>query len=193
MKLSVEKLGNFFCGLHALVHLAEVASKSLLETQKAFFNEDEGTPFFDRSFAKISEPGTTRVVRTVCKATSYGGDEKSGCHSNFMEYVRPWLTSEGFTRLPIEPFRGNRFNILFKNAASVYFLEEKLSTFLEGYAVNKLLKAVQYDMKVPEYMAGCKALGLVSYLVTIPLWNSQSGVSALSGIVICGGRSLRAT
>ena len=27
-----------------------------------------------------------------------------GYHGNFMEYIRPSLKSEGFTRLPIEPF-----------------------------------------------------------------------------------------
>ena len=29
-----------------------------------------------------------------------------------------------------------------------------------------------YDLQVPEYLAGCKALGHVSCLVTVPLWST---------------------
>eukprot|EP00057_Strongylocentrotus_purpuratus_P007736 XP_011662210.1 PREDICTED: uncharacterized protein LOC105437383 [Strongylocentrotus purpuratus] len=168
-KLSVGKLCNFFCGLHALVHLAETASSSMLETQQGFFSE---APAFDKSFQKASEPGTTRLIRTACKAVAHGGDEKSGCHGNFLAFIRPWLKEHGFRKLPIEPFHGNRFNILFRNAASVFYLHEELTTFLQSSADNKLLKAVLHDIQVPEYLAGCIALGLVAYLVTIPLWSS---------------------
>ena len=83
----------------------------------------------------------------------------------------PFLKDNGFRSLPIVPFRGNRFNILFQNAASVYYLASHLQTFLEGNAQNRLLHAVLHDLKVPAYLAGCKALGLVSFLVTVPLWQ----------------------
>ena len=33
-----------------------------------------------------------------------------------------------------------------------------------------LLTAVMEDLCVPEYLAGCKALGLISRLITVPLW-----------------------
>ena len=111
-------------------------------------------------------------MRTACKATSAGGDEKSGCYASFYDYVRPALEAQGYKRLPLERFRGNRFNILFKNAASVFYLAPHLSSFFEGNADNKLLRFVAYDLKVPEYLAGCKALGLISFLVTVPLWCS---------------------
>ena len=45
-----------------------------------------------------------------------------------------------------------------------------MSDFLQGYQNNMLLTAVFKDLNVPEYLAGCKALGLVSKLVTVPLW-----------------------
>ena len=168
---SMGKLCNFFCGLHALVHLAEMASKSLLETQGGLLEEDS-IPIFDKSFLSRTEPGATRLTRTACKAAAEGGDEKSGCHGLFLEFMRPTLKIQGYSRLPIEPFHGNRFNVLFKNAASVFFLAENLNTFLETNATNKLLKSVKYDLNVSQYLAGCKALGLVSYLVTMPLWSS---------------------
>ena len=36
---------------------------------------------------------------------------------------------------------------------------------------NKLLRAVLADIQVPEFLAGCKALGLINKLVTGPLWR----------------------
>ena len=156
----MSKLCNFFCGLHALVHLAETASAALLETEKESFDDDP--PIMDKFFRKPKEPGTTRLVRTACKAVAEGGDEKSGCHGSFLEYFRPTLEQDGFRgRLPITPFRGNRFTILFENAGSVFYLSEHIQSYLEGGATNKLLKAVLHDIKLPEYLAGAKALGLV--------------------------------
>ena len=169
-RAAVGKLLNFFCGLHALVHLAQTASKAILETEKESFADEP--PILDRSFRKIYEPGTTRLVRTVCKALAEGADEKSGCHGSFLEYVRPTLLEDGFRRLPLEPFHGNRFNIIFQNAASVFYLADHITSFLEGGAENKLLKSVLHAIKVTDYLAGCKALGLVSFLVTMPLWTS---------------------
>ena len=51
---SLGKLCNFFCGLHALVHLAETASCALLEAEKGFFKGD--LPIVNKSFLKPSEP-----------------------------------------------------------------------------------------------------------------------------------------
>ena len=72
--------------------------------------------------------------------------------------------------IPIERYHGNRFNILFSNAASVYFMKEKVKEYLMGDASTRLLKAVKYDINVPDYLAGLKALGLISYLITAPLY-----------------------
>jgi len=50
------------------------------------------------------------------------------------------------------------------------FLSAKIKDFLKsGNDTNRLLKSVKFDISVPEYIAGCKALGLISYLVTVPL------------------------
>jgi hypothetical protein len=97
-------------------------------------------------------------VRTACKAFAHGGDEKSGCHGMFFVHMRQTLNNHGFISLPLQPFRGNRFNILFENAASLAYLSAYRTSFLESNATNRLLKSVLYDLKVPEYVAGCKAL-----------------------------------
>jgi len=51
------------------------------------------------------------------------------------------------------PYRGNRFNILFHNAAQLYMLHRHMTTFLEGYSLNRLTKSVIHDLKQPVYIA----------------------------------------
>ena len=47
----------------------------------------------------------------------------------------------------------------------------QMNQYLEFGASNCLLQAVKSDLKVPEYLAACKALGLVSHLIMLPLWS----------------------
>lgn len=46
-----------------------------------------------------------------------------------------------------------------------------MNQYLEFGASNCLLQVVKSDLKVPEYLAGCKALGLVFHLIMMPLWS----------------------
>ena len=99
------------------------------------------------------------------------GDDKSGCFGSFNLHMKPRLKEHHLFRLPILPYRGNRFNILFENASGVYFLHEEMVNFLKNFSpLNRLLQAVLHDLQVPQYVAGAKALGLVGKLVTSPLW-----------------------
>ena len=163
-KVSVSSLHSFFCGLHSLVHLAEGAGAALVEVEQGAFSGN--APIFDKSFYKSTESGVTRLIRTCSKAVAKGADDKSGCHGTFLDFIRPFLREKGLRSLPLTPFHGHRFNILFSNAAALWFLKNKLEEFLKNYNGNKLLKAVLHDLHVPLYMAGVKALGLVSKLIT---------------------------
>jgi len=50
---------------------------------------------------------------------------------------------------------------------------------------NQLLRAVLADVKVLEYIAECKALGLVNKIVTGPLWRVlESQDISLSTVVL---------
>ena len=40
-----------------------------------------------------------------------------------------------------------------------------------GKPPNQLLKAVSADLEVPEYLAGCKVLGIINKVITEPLWR----------------------
>ena len=165
---SVSNLCNFFCSLHALVHMAEICSKALIEFENEPFDDP---PILDKSFKKSYEPGSVRLVRTCCKTFARGGDEKNGQFCNFSSYIQDMLRENKFHSIPLERFRGNRFNILFRNAGVVFFLKDKLGSFLELEHSNRLLQAVKHDLSIAEYVAGCKALGLLSELVTVPLWE----------------------
>ena len=169
-QLSVSQLCNFFCSLHALVHMADTCSKTLVESDNATFDE---APILDKTFKKANESGSVRLVRTCCKAFAKGADEKNGQFQQFSTYVQVMLKENGLNSIPLEPFRGNRFNILFRNAGAVFFLKEEIKRFLDLESSNRLLAAVKHDINTPEYLAGCKALGLISELITVPLWGND--------------------
>jgi len=168
-RASLNKLLNFFCGLHSLIHFAETSNVSMLKVEKELFEGE--SPIEDKSMIKPSEAGTSRLIRTACKAFARGADEKSGCHIQFVTYVQDFLKEKKQRTLKLVPYRGNRFNILFHNAAQVYMLHRHMTTFLEGYSLNRLTKSVLHDLKQPVYIAGCKALGLMCVLVCTPFWN----------------------
>ena len=75
-------------------------------------------------------------------------------------------------KVPLVNFRGNRFNILFFNAVYCYFLHREMRDFLSlRKDRNGLLQAVFVDLNVQGNIAGLKCLGLVSKLLTGPLWR----------------------
>ena len=88
-----------------------------------------------------------------------------------MAHVQPFLNAHNMTTLPLTPFRGNRFNILFANAGHLFFLLQEMVAFLNHSDNNLLLKCVLHDLTTPEFKAGLKALGLISKFVTTPLWG----------------------
>lgn len=169
-KKAVASLSNFFCGLHSLVHIAETSKAALKEAEGLMF--DGSVPNPDPNFYANNEPGTVRLVRTAAKAFAPGADEKSGCYGQFIIFIQEFLKHHKLRAIPLESFRGSRFNILFSVAMGVYFLKDKMTEYLEQIPItNKLLKSVYSDLKVEEFVAGLKALGLICKLITCPLWN----------------------
>ena len=65
---------------------------------------------------------------------------------------RTYLKTQGVTEFPIAKFEGNRFNIVFYNAAGIY-LRHHLVGYLEEvhHTQNKVLQAVLRDLKHPLY------------------------------------------
>ena len=117
-----------------------------------------------------SNTGTVRLIRTACKAFQKHGSEQSGAHMPFSTFL---VANYHTKRVPLASYRGNRFNILFHNGGALYFLRSAIKEFFaQELATNNLLiQALQADVKVPEFWAGCRALGLVNRFVTGPFWR----------------------
>lgn len=75
------------------------------------------------------------MIRTASKAfaTGVGADEKSGCQGPFREYVKDILSDNNLHSIPLKPYRGSRFNVLFENASTVFFMNDKITEFFESY------------------------------------------------------------
>ena len=120
------------------------------------------TPQADEEHDKTNEAATVRLVRTSCKAFAVGANEKSGVYGHFRIFAKEFLHRHHLHNLPIVPFRGSRFNILFDNAAGTFFLREQMLQFLQQFgAENRLTKAVLCDIQLLELLGCCQALGLV--------------------------------
>ena len=125
---SVSYLANFFCGLHALIHIAETAEKAIGEAEQGLLS----TPQADEGGGKTNE------ARTCCKAFAAGADEKSGVYGHFRILAKEFRHRHHLHSLPIVPFRGSRFNILFDNAAGTFFLREQMLQFLQQFGAENL-------------------------------------------------------
>jgi len=100
--------------------------------------------------------------RTACKAFHHQGSQQCGSFTMFKEYLK----SHQINKILLSRFAGNKFNILFYNAAGVYYLHSYMISFIEtvhGNQANRLLQAVLADLKNPAYIAGCRALRQGNY------------------------------
>ena len=163
------RMNNFFCGLHFVVGLANAAEETLKVWESTIEDKnDQG---------KSSD--TQRIIRTACKAFHHRGSEQPGCSTHFRTHLRRIRIS----KIPLAAFIGNRFNILFYDAAGVYFLRTHMVQYTQSHdnSLNRLLQAVLSDRRSPHLIAGCKGLGIVDKLVTGPFWRflQTSAVSIL--------------
>ena len=97
------------------------------------------------------------------------GSEQAGCRVAFASY----LQRHGITTVPLAKLKGNKFNIVFYNAAGVYCLHDRLQHFFENVygTPNNLLQAVMNNLKNAVLVAGRRALGIINKSVTGPLWR----------------------
>ena len=161
-------MNNFFCGLHYVVGLADCAE----ETLKLWESHSAG----DTS----NSSSTQRLIRTACKAFHHRGSQQCGTSTLFRAYMR----KQGIHKIPLAQFVGNRFNIIFYDAAGVHYLRDHMIKFIQtvhGKEANRLLQAVLSDLRNPTNLAGCRALGLIDKVVTGPLWRKlvESSTSVL--------------
>ena len=110
------------------------------------------------------------VRLAACKSFHHRGSQQCGTSTLFCSYLK----QQGIFKLPLAQFVGNRFNILFYDAAGIYYLQNHMVKFIEsvhGKNANRLLVSVLNDLKTPSLIAGCRALGLIDKIITGPLWR----------------------
>lgn len=97
------------------------------------------------------------------------GSEQSGVYLPFTAFLK----SNGVSRNPLASFRGNHFNVVFYDAGALFHIAPLVQRFFKEVwqTPNQLLKTVSADLSVSEYLAGCKALGIINKVVTGPLWR----------------------
>lgn len=164
------KMNNFYCGLHLLVGMADTCEIALKKFEKNYLDgKDVGSavrPELKRYHK--SESSTLRLLRTASKCFAIGQDEKNGASLPWTTYLKSKNKKNHIVR-----FKHNRFNLVFSLASAVFYHKEEISEFLNKVhgSNNDLLKAVSLDIKADLLLAGLKAFGLISKLVTGPLWK----------------------
>uniref|UniRef100_A0A7M5WY35 Uncharacterized protein n=1 Tax=Clytia hemisphaerica TaxID=252671 RepID=A0A7M5WY35_9CNID len=167
---------SFVCGLHFIVRLADQADECLEIHEGMLYKENKVGSLATKNGFLGGESGTTRLIRTVCKAVSDRGCEKGGRMVIFATFLEG---NHELANKHIFPFLGNRFNILFLNAAGVFFLYPHLLEFFGNLDdFNRLLNAVNDDLNVLAYRVSCKALGLIYKKETGPLWRKMVQVES---------------
>ena len=122
---SLSNVNDFFCGLHFLVGLADQAEACLKVYEKLLIHEAKVGSLAHGGYSN-GESGTTRLIRTVCKSVQEQGCEKSGRMISFATQMKE---KHDINEIPLYPFLGNRFNILFLNGAGVFHLYDELLDF----------------------------------------------------------------
>ena len=162
---------QYFCGLHFLVALADTSEACLKVWEGTVFQDPKEVGALSHGSYSNGESGPLRLIRTICKLVQERGCEKSGRMVTFSTFLKE---SYNIINLPLYPFLGNRFNILFLNGAGVFYLYNYLIEFLDNVSLdNKLMSAAFYDLHVLAYKVACQALGLIDKLVTGPLWRTM--------------------
>ncbi|CAL4110248.1 unnamed protein product, partial [Meganyctiphanes norvegica] len=151
----------FFCKMHIFVNMATEVDKCLtiLETNICSGNNPYS---FDRK-----ESGASRLTRTVSKALTMHGCEKSGVGFHFLTQLQ-----EKNAKNKLITFRGHRFNHLFYASGATYHHLEDIRNFLDTWPdPNELSKSISFDICEKAYISSLRALGIIDKVITGPFWR----------------------
>ena len=171
----LKKMGNFFCKLHLLANFGTETDSYLKEFEQLSLHEEYETNF---AFTSSKECGAFRLIRTTCKAYHKRGCDKSGVGDHFESF----LQSRG-VKCHLASFVGNRFNIVYHNAAAIYYHRDALKDFYHAWPnQNNLLSAVNEDLNNKLFLAETRALGMIDKIVTGPFWRIVENVDNIFSI-----------
>ena len=158
----LSQMGHFFCKVHPLITFAEEANKALLRFESAC---TQGKSKY--ALPTSGESGAVRLIRTACQAFQKRGHQAAGVSEDFVAYL-----SELGVPLRLIQLEGNRFNVIFFNGGAVYFHHNHFKDFINSKpSANRLLMAVLEDSNNEVFLAGARALGIISKLITGPYFR----------------------
>ena len=111
--------------MHFLLGLADQAEANLKLRESLLFGEARIGSLNLGGYSK-GESGTLRLIGTICKFVSARGCEKSGRMVTFATYLKDKFQ---MSEIPLHPFLGNQFNMIFPNGGGVYQFYDKLLDF----------------------------------------------------------------
>lgn len=168
LKIGINSMNNFFCGLHLFVGMADVAEESLKKFERNFL---DGKAIGSGALPELKmfhrqESGTLRLLRTSSKAFTVGEDEENGVSLFWKTHLSEKKENNFILR-----FKHNRFIFIFLLGQTVFYHRSDIIHFLDNIegTQNNLIKAVNIDIKEDLYAAGARTLGLKSKFVTAPL------------------------
>lgn len=155
------RVASFFCKMHVFVNMASEVDKCL-----SVFENNVCSGKNPYSF-DWKESGASRLTRTVSKALTMHGCEKSGVGSHFSTHLK-----EKGVKNKLITFRGHRFNHLFYAAGATYHHLADIKTFLDSWSdPNELLKSISFDVNEKVYTSSLRALGIIDKIITGPFWR----------------------
>lgn len=149
-------INEFKCSVHPLLQFSEVCQKEIIK-------------FESETDLEKSDQNTATLLRFVSKLFFKDG-------SGDPLFAATYLKEKGISTIPIMNFRGNRFNVLFYNAAGTFYLAPYLVQYFENskstlnFTQNYILKALKND----KILVILRALGILYKIITQPYMNKAS-------------------
>ena len=167
------QIHDWYCGYHVLLGISDSADSGL----KVFESVSKSEDMEPISTWKLKNSETYDFIKSVCDLLQSPGSKTMGRAPLFTAY----LNNKGKSNQLI-PFYGNRFNLLFKDAAMVLHHYEDIKDFLVNKldADNLLIKKIKMYLESDIYLAGVSALSKMYYAITEPverLLNSNKTVT----------------
>ena len=158
------ELHGLFCGLHVLANLGTAASKALKIYEEIAL--PESVKISEYSFNK-GNSRTFDLVFEISQSLTVSGNQRFGRLADWEAFLDS-LSEKNH----IVSFLRHRFNILFVDGASIYYHRQHIADFLETLnGTNRLLLCIKESINSPVCVAALRALGIISVLITQPLWR----------------------
>lgn len=156
----VVRMNKLFCGMHAIIGMANVCKDALKEFENVAASELV-TSGYQTGNARVFD-----ILMAISKAFTRAHSYQKGGVVDFWE---SYLCNKGFKNHIIS-LRGKQINVLYVIAGAAYYHREHIKEFLENDCIQtgKLLQAIK-DIGEKIFPACFRALGIMEKLITSPL------------------------